>query len=71
VQLNARFSVSHAFLTAALARAGRLDEARAAARHVLELDPTFSVSRFAVTVGIEPKVFDPLAEAWKTAGLPD
>lgn len=71
VQINPRFSVSHAFLTAALVGIGRLDEAKAQARQVLALDPTFTVQRFAVTVDIEPKVFAPMAEAWRNAGLPD
>ena len=71
VQVNPRFSVSRAFLTAALQRAGRTDEAREQARQVLALDPGFTVRRFAVTVEIEPQVFTPLAEAWLLAGLPD
>lgn len=70
VQINPRFSVSHAFLTAALVGLGRLGEASDQARRVLTLDSTFSISRFAVTVDIKPQVFAPMAEAWKSAGLP-
>jgi TolB-like protein/Tfp pilus assembly protein PilF len=70
VQLNPRFSVSRAFLTAILVRLGRDDEAKVEAQRVLALDPTFSVRRFSVTVEIEPAVFAPLADAWRRAGLP-
>jgi adenylate cyclase len=70
VQLNPRFSVCHLFLTAALVRLGRDDEARLEAKRVLELDPRFTVERFAVTIGVEPVVFRPMAEAWRAAGLP-
>jgi hypothetical protein len=37
---------------------------------VLALDPTFTIDRFSATVGIEPAVFQPLADAWCAAGLP-
>jgi TolB-like protein len=70
VQLNPRFSVSRAFLTAALVRLGRNDDAKAEAQRVLSLDPTFSVRRFSVTAGIEAAVYTPLADAWCEAGLP-
>jgi TolB-like protein len=71
VQLNPRFSVCHLFLVAALVRLGREADARAEAREVLALDPTFTIARFSVTVGFEPNVFSPLAEAWREAGLPE
>lgn len=70
VQSNPRFSVCHLFLVAALVGLGRMDEAAERARKVLALDPNFSVSRFAVTVGFEPSVYARLAEAWYAAGLP-
>jgi adenylate cyclase len=70
VQLNPRFSVSHAFLTAILIRLGREDEAKIEAQRVVALDPTFTIRRFSVTVDIEPAVFMPLADAWRAAGLP-
>jgi tetratricopeptide (TPR) repeat protein len=70
VQLNPRFSVSRAFLTAILIGLGRTDDAKAEAERVIALDPTFSIRRFGVTVGIEPTVFTPLANAWRQAGLP-
>ncbi len=70
VQFNPRFSVSRAFLTAILVGLGRIPDAQAEAQRVLALDPGFSVRKFSVTVGIEPRVFEPLAAAWVTAGLP-
>ena len=70
VGLNPRFSVSRAFLTAALSRLGRREEAASEARQLLAIDPGFSVRRFSVTVDIEPAVFAPIAEAWQQAGLP-
>jgi TolB-like protein/Tfp pilus assembly protein PilF len=71
VQFNPRFSVSRAFLTAILVGLGRQSDAEAEAQRVLALDPSFGIKRFAVTVGIEPRVYGPLAAAWKQAGLPD
>lgn len=70
VELNPRFSVSRAFLAAVLAELGRKAEAQAEARQVLALDPSFSVNRFLVTVGIKEQVFRPLVAAWRAAGLP-
>ena len=48
-----------------------MSDAEAEAQRVLALDPSFSVKQFAVTVGIEPRVYEPLAAAWKRAGLPN
>jgi TolB-like protein/Flp pilus assembly protein TadD len=71
VQLNPRFSVCRLFLIAALIGLGRESEARRQAGTVLELDPRFSIGRFRVTVGFEPRVFAILADAWRSAGLPE
>lgn len=70
VAVSPRFSVSRAFLTAALSQLGRHDEAYEQAQQVLQLDPGFSVHRFSVTVDIEPSVFAPIAAAWRKSGLP-
>jgi len=70
VELNPRFSVSRAFLVAALSRLDRIEEARDETRRLLDLDSAFSIRRFSVTVDIEPAVFLPIAEAWQRAGLP-
>jgi TolB-like protein/Tfp pilus assembly protein PilF len=71
VELNPGFSVPYAYLAAALVRLGRLPEARAAAQSVLKLDPSFTIRRFSVVVGVNPEVFDPFADAWRAAGLPE
>jgi TolB-like protein len=71
IQLNPRFSVCHLFLTAALVRLGRNEEAKAEAQRVLVLDPAFTIRRYSVTIGFEPTVFIPLADAWRAAGLPE
>jgi TolB-like protein len=70
VELNPRFSVSRAFLVAALSQLDRIEEARDETRRLLDLDSAFSIRRFSVTVDIEPAVFLPIAEAWQRAGLP-
>jgi adenylate cyclase len=71
VQLNPRFSICHLFLAAALMGLGRDTEAKTEAQRVLALDPAFTIRQLSVTVGIEPTVFTPLADAWRAAGLPE
>jgi TolB-like protein len=70
VQLNQRFSVCHAFLAAALAALGRIEEARAEGQRVLTLEPTFTINRFLAVAGFDAAVFKQLSESWRTAGLP-
>jgi TolB-like protein len=70
VELNPNFSVPHAYLAAALAKTARLEQARSTARSLLALDPAFTISRFHVTVGVNPEVFSAFAQAWQQAGLP-
>jgi TolB-like protein len=71
VQINPRFSVCRLFLVAALAKLGRIEEAKRQAETVLALDPNFSIGRFQTVVGFEPAVFNILADAWKAVGLPE
>ena len=70
VEINPGFSVPYAYLTAALVRLGRDEEARIAAQSVLKLDPSFTIRRFSVIVGVNPEVFSAFADAWREAGLP-
>jgi hypothetical protein len=70
VQSVPSFSVSRSLLAAALAKLGRIDEAKAVALEVLALDPSFSASRFCVTLGLPTALAEPMADAWSTAGLP-
>jgi TolB-like protein len=71
IDYNPHFSVARAVLAAALLRAGRLPEAQAAARDVLECEPTFTIDGLSHSAGIEPTVFMPFAAAWRELGLPE
>jgi TolB-like protein len=70
VESSPSFSVPYAYLAAALVKVGRLDDARRAAQALRDLDHGFSISRFQVTVGVNPGVFSVFADAWGKAGLP-
>jgi TolB-like protein len=67
---NPSFSVTHSLLAAALAKLGRTAEAKAAARQVLALQPSFSSSGYCNAIGITPALAAELIEAWHQAGLP-
>jgi hypothetical protein len=54
---------------AALAKLGRLEEARAAAARVLELQPTFRYSRQFAGVNCAPALAECLGDALHAAGL--
>jgi adenylate cyclase len=58
-------------LAAALSQLGRIDEAKAAAEGVLQLQPNFSSSGQCIAVGAVPALAAPLVEAMRAAGLPD
>ena len=51
IESNGNPPQTHFILAAALAQLGRLDEARAAARSGLRLDPSFTIRRFKDTAG--------------------
>jgi TolB-like protein/class 3 adenylate cyclase len=46
IETNRNYPISHFFLAAALARLGRLPEARSEAQTGLRINPTFTISRF-------------------------
>jgi TolB-like protein len=71
IDLNPSYVIPHAFLAAALVRQGRLTEAKAAARQVLTLVPAFTIRNRSSIVGHVPTVFEPVAAAWREAGLPE
>jgi TolB-like protein len=71
VQLNAGHSISYMLLAAALAKLGRLEEAKAAAACVLELQPAFRYSRQFAGVDCAPALAACLSEALRAAGLPE
>ena len=70
VQSNPAHSISYVLL-AALAKLGRLDEAKAAAARVLELQPAFRYSRQFAGVDCAPALAAALGEALGDAGLPE
>jgi adenylate cyclase len=55
---------------AALARLGRVDDAKAAAARLMELQPSFSISRQCAAVGAVPSLTAALTEAVRSVGLP-
>jgi TolB-like protein/DNA-binding SARP family transcriptional activator len=70
VQANPRHSITYVQLAAALAKLGRLQDARAAAARVLELHPTFRYSRQFSGVNCDPTLASSLGDALHAAGLP-
>ena len=63
-------SASRSVLAAALAKLGRIEEAKAVALQVLALDPSFSAARFCAATGLPTPLAEPMTDAWTTAGLP-
>ena len=70
VQSNPGHSISHMLLAAPLAKLGRLEEAKAAAARVIELQPEFRYSRQFAGVDCAPALAASLSEALHAAGLP-
>ena len=70
VQCNPNLSVTQSWLAAVLAKLGRLDEAKTAARQVLLLQPSFSAHRFCAAIGATSALTKELTEAWDVSGLP-
>ncbi|MFD2055167.1 winged helix-turn-helix domain-containing tetratricopeptide repeat protein [Mesorhizobium calcicola] len=71
VQANPAHSITYVQLAAALAKLGRLDEARAAAARVRELHPTFRYGRQFAAVNCDPALAECLGDALHAAGLPE
>jgi tetratricopeptide (TPR) repeat protein len=71
VQANPAHSITYVQLAAALAKLGRLQEAKAAAERVLELHPTFRYSRQFKAVNCAPALAQTLGDALRAAGLPE
>jgi TolB-like protein len=68
-QANPAHSITFVQLAAALAKLGRLEEARAAAARVLQLQPNFRYSRQFAGVGCAPALAARMGEALSIAGL--
>ena len=71
VQANPAHSITYVQLAAALARLGKLEEARAAAARVLELHPGFRFGRQFAGVNCAPALAEALGGALRIAGLPE
>jgi TolB-like protein len=71
VHANPAHSITYVKLAAALAKLGRLEEAKAAAAKVLELHPTFRYSRQFAGVDCAPVLAAALGEALRAVGLPE
>jgi TolB-like protein/Flp pilus assembly protein TadD len=71
IQSKPEFSVAHMLLAAALAAAGRADEAQAAAAQVLAREPRFSTQGFCSALAIPAALATRLSEAFSLAGLPE
>jgi TolB-like protein len=71
VQSNPAHSINYVILIGPLVALDRLDEAKAAAARVLELQPTFRFGRQFAGVGCAPALASKLGSALRAAGLPE
>jgi adenylate cyclase len=71
VQSNPGFSIPHLCLVSALVKLGRIDEAKAAAARVLELQPSFRIGEWCAALDPAPAIAVPLTEALRAGGLPE
>ena len=71
VQANQRFSLNHVLHAAALSRLERTDEARAAARRILECEPDFTVSGFVRAHTGRIEIWGPIGDALRRLDLPE
>jgi TolB-like protein/Flp pilus assembly protein TadD len=73
VQANPRFSWLYAAQAAALALAGRVEEARLMARRILDLEPTFRIKPLVDLLSpiIRPELVSALTTGFGQAGLPE
>ena len=70
VQSNPAHSISYMLLAAALAKMGRIEQAKAAAARVLQLQPSFRFRRHFSGVNCAPELAVALSEPLQNAGLP-
>jgi TolB-like protein/class 3 adenylate cyclase len=57
IEINRNFHPTHIYLAAALAGLGRLEEARAAAKDGLSIDPTFTIRRYRADAPSDNPIF--------------
>ena len=70
VQLNPKFSLTHALHVVALVKLGRMESARAAAARLLELMPEFRVEMLIKVAAAQPEILADWAEALRSARIP-
>ena len=71
VQCSPGFSVCHMVLAAALAKLGRIEEAKTAGARALGLHPSFRYGAWLPSVNCVPELATSLSEAFREAGLPE
>ena len=75
VETNLNYPIVHFMLAAALGHLARLEEARAAAKAGLGLDPTFTISRFRAGASTDNPTYlaqrERIIEGLRKAGLPE
>jgi adenylate cyclase len=72
VAKNPHFMVAHWFLIAALVRAGREEEAKQAVAHLLEIAPSYTITRVIASRSLrDEKAFVALLDSLRRAGLPE
>jgi len=75
IEHNRNFQPAHFYLAVVLARLGRLDEARAAARDGLSIDPTFTIRRYRADAPSDNPVFlaarQRISKMMRRVGLPE
>ena len=69
-QANSRFSIPWILRTAALAKLGRIGEAKTSAQRVLDLEPSFTISSFLASNFTSEERLAMLADALRELGLP-
>ena len=70
-QSNPHFSFPVVLQTAALSGLGRVSEAKALARRVLELQSPFSVAQFVRSHTGRAEIWNPIGDALRHVGLPE
>ena len=70
IQVNPLFSINYMCLVAALSRLEQTEEAKSVVARLLELQPSFRISRQCATVGVVPSLAAQLTEAVCSVGLP-
>jgi tetratricopeptide (TPR) repeat protein len=71
VQANSRFSPPYWMRAAALAKLGRIDEAKIVAQRLLEVQPQFTIASITSAPFANPEILAALGDALRYVGLPE